>query len=283
MSGPRLAAIVDSVKKRAAARRIPNPFERLEDHVKVDSWRRERFLTALLKPELAFICEMKRRSPSSGWLFTEPNDPHLYGASRMPRIGPKWHTLADSYRLGGANALAIATEEDHYSGCLDDLRAAEFTGITRLRHDFVLDEAMVLESCLYGADAVLLIVAIHADESLERVRAFCQEYGVAVLVEARDESELDRAIALEPEAIAITARDRDTLALDLARVERLLPRLPTGAKAPIRVAASGLTNVDELKRVRAAGAQAVIVGEALIRASDPTALLHAWKENLRGL
>ena len=279
MTGTRLTAIVDAVRKRAAVRRVTNPFERLEEHVKVDSWRRERFLLALSKPELAFICEMKRRSPSAGWLFSEPDDPYLYGASRMPRIGPRWHTLADSYRLGGASALSIATEEDHFSGCLDDLRAAEFTGITRLRNDFVLDESMVLESCLYGADAVLLIAAIHTAESLQRVRAFCQEYGVAVQVEVRDEAELERAIALAPEAIGVNARDWKTLQVDLAVVERLLPSIPKG---PIQVAQSGIQNLDDLKRVRAAGAQAVQVGESLIRSSDPTALLHSWKEGLRG-
>ncbi len=282
MSGTKLDPIVAAVRLRAAQRRRTMTLERLEDHVKADSWRRERVLLALRKPELAFICEMKRRSPSAGALLEEARDPHKYSDSRRPLIGPRWHALADAYKRGGADMLSVLTEEDHFGGCLDDLRTVEHTRLARLRKDFVLDEAMVLEGCTYGADAVLLIAAILDDAALARVRGFCKEYGVAVLLEVHDERELDRALPLEPEMLGVNARDLTTLHVDLATVERLLPRVPTGPNAPIRVAESGIRTIDDLKRVRAAGADAVLIGETLVKAPDPAATLTQWKEAMRG-
>jgi len=279
MSGTQLDPIVADVRLRAAARRRQMTFERLEEHVKPDSWRRERVLTALTKPDLAFICELKRRSPSAGLLIEDVSDPKHSGPSRRARIGPRFQALAAAYKAGGADMLSVLTEEDHFDGSLDDLRAAEFTRLPRLRKDFVLDEAMVLEGFSYGADAVLLIAAILDDATLARLRGFCKEYGAPVLIEVHDERELDRALPLEPELLGVNARDLSTLVTDLGTVERLLPRVPKG---PLRVAESGIRTADDLKRVRAAGADAVLVGETLVRSADPGATLRGWKEELRG-
>jgi indole-3-glycerol phosphate synthase len=268
MSGTRLDPIVDAVRRRNAERRETTPLAHLARRVEADPRRRERFVKALTKPELAFICEMKRRSPSAGWLFPERD---------ASQHGSRWHALADAYRAGGASALSVLTEEDHFAGTLDDLRSVEFTRLPRLRKDFVLDEAMVLESCLFGADAVLLIAAILDDATLARLRTLCREYGVAVLIEAHDESELERALAQEPELIGVNARDLTTLQTDLATVERLLPRVPKG---PIRVAESGIKTIDDLKRVRAAGADCVLVGETLVKSTDPATTLKGWREAL---
>src|SRR5205814_10282037 len=136
-------------------RRRTLPLAELERKVTPDARRRERFTRALATRELAFVCELKRRSPSAGLLLLEPE---------------RWRALAESYRAGGASALSVLTEQDHFAGSLDDLRAAELTGLPLLRKDFVLDEAMVLESALHGADCVLLIAAI-----LEIGRASCRE------------------------------------------------------------------------------------------------------------
>jgi indole-3-glycerol phosphate synthase len=279
MSGTRLEAIVEAVKRRSAARRRSLDFARLADHVKPDSWRRERVLTALTRPELAFVCELKRASPSAGMLLQEDHDPRRAGASRGPRVGPKWHALAAAYKAGGADMLSVLTEEDHFAGSLDDLRTVEFTRLPRLRKDFVVDECMLLEGAAYGADAVLLIAAILDEPTLARLRELAREYGIPVLLEVHDEQELERAVALEPELLGVNARDLRTLHTDLGVVERLLPRVPPG---PLRVAESGLRTADDLKRVRAAGAQAVLVGETLVRAPDPAATLRAWKAELRG-
>jgi indole-3-glycerol phosphate synthase len=284
MSGTQLDPIVAAVRRRADARRRQMTFERLEDHVKPDSWRRERVLAALTGPELSFICELKRRSPSAGVLIEESHDPRSSAPSRRARIGPRWQGLAAAYKAGGAHMLSILTEEDHFDGSLDDLRAAEFTRLPRLRKDFVLDEAMVLEGFSYGADAVLLIAAILDDATLARLRGFCREYGAPVLIEVHDEHELERALPLEPELLGVNARDLRTLVTDLRTVERLLPRIPSapGGGGPLRVAESGIRGADDLKRVRAAGADVVLVGESLVRSADPAATLRAWKEELRG-
>jgi len=279
MSGTKLEAIVEAVKKRSAARRRNMDFARLEDHVKPDSWRRERVLTALTKPDLAFICELKRRSPSAGPLLVEDVDPRNAAPSRRHRIGPKWNRLAAAYKAGGADMLSVLTEEDHFDGCLDDLRTVEFTRLPRLRKDFIVDECMVLEGCSFGADSVLLIAAILDDATLIRLRGLAKEYGIAVLIEVHDEAELDRALPLEPEMLGVNARDLKTLVTDLASVERILPRIPKGT---LRVAESGIRSIDDLKRVRAAGADVVLVGETLVKSSDPAATLAAWKEALRG-
>lgn len=279
MSGTKLDPIVASVKARSTARRRNMTFERLEEHVKPDSWRRERVLTALTKPELAYICELKRRSPSAGPLLVEDGDGPRHGPSRRVRIGPKWLSLAAAYKDGGADMLSVLTEEDHFDGCLDDLRTTEFTRLPRLRKDFVVDECMVLEGCSYGADAVLLIAAILDDATLTRLRALAKEYGIAVLLEVHDEHELERALPLEPELIGVNARDLRTLQTDLSVVERLLPRVPKGV---LRVAESGIRGTDDLKRVRAAGADVVLVGETLVKSADPAGTLRAWKEALRG-
>ena len=228
MTRTALDGIVEAVKTRSAARRRQMTFERLEDHVKPDSWRRERVLTALTKPELTYICELKRRSSSAEPLLVEEEDARRYAPSRRARIGPRWQALASAYKDGGAEMLSVVTEEDHFDGCLDDLRTVEFTRLPRLRTDFVVDESMVLEGSSYGADAVRLIAAILDDATLARLRALAKEYGIAVLVDVHDERELERALPLEPELLGVNARDLRTLQTDLAVVERLLPLVPKG-------------------------------------------------------
>jgi indole-3-glycerol phosphate synthase len=279
MSGTKLDPIVADVRRRAAERRRTQPMERLKDLVREDSWRRERFLAGFRKGEFAFIAEMKRRSPSAGMLLAEEDDPRSTLPTRTPRPGPRWSSLADAYRKGGAAAISVLTEEDHFAGTLDDLRAVEFTRLPRLRKDFIVDEAMLWESCLYGADAVLLLPAILEPGELLVLRNVARELGLAVLLEVHDERELELAIPLEPELLGVNARDLKTLRVDLATVERLMPRIPKG---PIKVAESGIRDAQDLVRVRAAGADAALVGETLVRAADPEGTLRAWKEALRG-
>lgn len=273
MSANRLGPIVASVRARAAGRRAKQPLARLQDIVRQDSWRRERFITALSKPKLAIIAEMKRHSPSVGMLLEEERP----SFARQPMPGPRWFALAQSYVHGGASALSVLTEEDHFRGTLDDMRAVEFTALPRLRKDFIVDEGMVLESCLYGADAILLLPCILNDGELALVRNIARDMGLAVLAEVHDQAELARVVPLEPELIGVNARDLSTFQVDLATVERILPLIPSG---PIKVAESGIRGIDDLKRVRDAGAQAVLVGETLIKSGDARATLQAWNEAL---
>jgi indole-3-glycerol phosphate synthase len=279
MRGTRLDPIVAHVRSRAAERRRRQPIERLRELVREDSWRRERFLAAFPRGGFGFIAEMKRRSPSAGSLLDEVESERSALPTRQPRPGPRYFALAQAYQRGGAAAISVLTEEDHFAGSLDDLRAVEFTRLPRLRKDFILDEAMLLESCLYGADAVLLLPGVLEGAELERMRELARGLGLAVLLEVHGEEELERALPLEPELLGVNARDLTTLEVDLATVERLLPRVPPG---PIKVAESGIRSIEDLRRVRAAGAEAALVGETLVRDADPETTLRRWRAALDG-
>ena len=265
MNASRLDAIVADVRARAAERRRSEPLARLRTSVSADPSRRERFVSAFRPGELGFIAELKRRSPSAGTLLDA-------GAGRTLL------ELAEAYGRGGASALSVLTESDHFEGSLEDLRAAEAARLPRLRKDFLLDEGMLLESAAAGADAVLLLPAIVEAGELRALRDAARGIGLAVLLEVHDERELDLALPLEPDLLGVNARDLRTFEVDLATVERLLPLVTNGS---VRVAESGLRTIDDVRRVRDAGADAVLVGEALVRDADPAATLRAWKEAAR--
>ncbi len=262
-TGTRLDPILDSVRARAAARRRDQPLDGLRAGLRPDPARGARFRAALAGPELALLAECKRRSPSEGALAGEVD------------LAPR----AAAYAAGGAAALSVLTEEDHFRGRLADLTAVADAGLPRLRKDFLLDEGMVLESLAAGADAVLLLAVCLPDPLLGELRACAAECGLAVLLEVHDEAELERALAVEPDCLGVNARDLRDFRVDLGTVERLLPRVPAGT---LRVAESGLAGPADLRRVRAAGADAALVGTALMRAADPAAELRGWRAALAG-
>lgn len=261
-SASRLEPIVRAVRQRHAERRARLPAADLARLARPDPTRRARFLSALRGTELAFVAECKRRSPSVGALAQECD----------------WKARAASYRDGGAAALSVLTEADHFGGALEHLAEVRDAGLPLLRKDFLIDPAMVLEAAAFGADAVLLLPCILEQPVLIELHACAREVGLAALVEVHDEAELERALALEPELVGVNARDLATFQVDLGTVERLLPLVP---RAIVRVAESGIHGRDDLLRVRAAGADAALVGEALMRARDPAVLLRSWKDGLR--
>jgi len=261
LTGTRLDPILSSVAERAAARRVADPLAALRARVAPEPARRARFADALLGPGLSVIAECKRRSPSVGRLSEEVDL-----AAR-----------AAAYAAGGAAALSILTEQDHFAGAPADLAAVEGAGLPRLRKDFVLDEGMVLESVEMGADAILLLAVCLPDPLLGELRHCAAEAGLAVLLEVHDAAELERAAPLAPDAMGVNARDLRSFEVDLATVEALLPRVPAGVA---KVAESGVHGLAELQRVRAAGADAALVGEALMRADDPARTLREWRASL---
>ena len=265
MIATKLDPIVADVRKRAAERRARTPLAQLERLVVADPARRGRFLGALRREKFGLIAELKRRSPSAGVL--------IEGSGRS------WIELAQAYRDGGACALSVLTEQDHFDGALADLDLARPIGLPRLRKDFLVDEGMVLESALAGADAVLLIAAILAPRELASLRRSAHELGLAVLVEAHDERELDLVLSVEPDLVGVNARDLKTLAVDLATIEKLMPRIPDSLA---RVAESGIKTLADLQRVRAAGASCALIGETLVRAKDPVTILRGWRAALDG-
>ena len=257
MSADRLAPIVESVRARLRERRAQVSEARLAGEVRADPRRAERFVAALRAPGLAVIAECKRRSPSAG-LLTEELD---------------WSARSLAYARAGAAAISVLTEQDHFGGLPQHLEQARPSGLPLLRKDFLLDTSMVLESALWGADAVLLLPCILEPSRLAELFACAGELGLGTLVEVHDEAELERTLALAPAVIGVNSRDLSTFTTDLGVVERLFPRIPAGC---MRVAESGLRTAADVARVRAAGADALLIGEALMRSADPQASLRGW-------
>ncbi|MBE3582996.1 MAG: indole-3-glycerol phosphate synthase TrpC [Limnochordaceae bacterium] len=207
---------------------------------------------------LAVIAELKRRSPSAG-----PIRPEL-------DLGAQ----ARAYTQAGAAALSVLTESAYFGGSAEDLeRVALASRLPRLRKDFLTEPYHLYEAAALGADAVLLIVRILGDDQLRELLALAEQLGLAALVEVHDEEELGRAIALDATVIGINNRNLDTLVTDLQTVRRLAPLVP---RRPGRwvVAESGYRTAADVADLPGLGIDAVLVGEALLRAADPAKRLQ---------
>jgi indole-3-glycerol phosphate synthase len=206
---------------------------------------------------IAVIGELKRRSPSKGDLAPDL-DP-----------GP----TAKAYEAGGAVALSVLTDAPYFGGAVADLQAArDATTLPCLRKDFIIDEVQVYESRAIGADAILLIVAaIHDDDLLADLHSLAISLGLGVLVEAHDEHEVERALQAGAQVVGINSRDLSTFVEDPGRAAALSRMIPGEA---IAVAESAIRSADDSRRVAAAGFDAILVGEALVRADDPRALVR---------
>jgi indole-3-glycerol phosphate synthase len=222
------------------------------------------FAGALRRPDgrVAVVAEIKRRSPSKGEL--------------APDLDPA--VVAKSYETGGAAALSVLTDTPFFGGSVGDLQVARATvELPALRKDFTIDETQVYESRVIGADAVLLIVAALPDDAvLVALRELADDLGVVALVEAHDDAELDRALAAGAAVVGVNARDLGTFGEDLGLSERLVDRIPGDVVA---VAESAIRSPEDAERMAAAGYDAVLVGEALVRSEDPTALVHAMRRH----
>jgi indole-3-glycerol phosphate synthase len=219
-----------------------------------------RDFAAALRPAgdtVAVIAEIKRRSPSKGDLALDL-DPAL---------------TAKSYAGGGAACLSVLTDAPYFGGAIADLDAARGAcDLPVLRKDFVLDAVQVYETRAVGADAMLLIVAaLPDDDLLAELHALGTALGLAVLVEAHDDAELDRALAAGARIVGVNARDLGTFAEDLGVGERLAAKVPADV---IAVAESAIRSVDDARRMAAAGFDAVLVGEMLVKSPDPTAAIR---------
>ena len=215
------------------------------------------FRDALARGTVAVIAEVKRRSPSRG----EIN-------AAMSASGQ-----AVAYERGGAAAISVLTEPRHFGGSLDDLRAVRAAvGLPVLRKDFLVDEVQLLEARAAGASAALLIARALPPAALSRLASAARALGVEPLVEIRDEAELDRALACDARVIGVNHRDLETLAIDPAVGDRLLPRVPSSC---IAIAESGVRSAADVARAARAGADAVLVGSALSGSSDPAGAVRA--------
>jgi indole-3-glycerol phosphate synthase len=204
---------------------------------------------------LAVIAELKRRSPSKGDL--------------APDLDPV--VTAKAYEAGRAAALSVLTDNAFFGGAVADLQAArDATALPVLRKDFTIDEVQVYEARAIGADAILLIAAAIPDDALlVDLHGLATDLGLAVLVEAHDAGEVARAVAAGATIVGVNSRDLATFAEDLGVGESLASLLPP---AVIAVAESAIRSPADARRMGAAGFDAVLVGEALVRSDDPTAL-----------
>jgi indole-3-glycerol phosphate synthase len=254
-----LTPIIERTRTEVAQRRRALPIDELEpraaEAARAES--RRPFTAALSGPELSVIAEHKRRSPSAGLI----------------RDDLELEQVVRDYEAGGASALSVLTESASFGGSLDDLRRARMASrLPILRKDFVVDPYQVPEALVAGADAILLIVAALTDAELVDLRGRARALGLGVLVEVHDEAELERGLAAQPELIGINNRDLKTLKVDVGRTLELRPRVPDGVTV---VAESGFRTREELDRLAAAGVNAVLVGESLMRAPDVRAACQA--------
>ncbi len=220
---------------------------------------RRDFIAAIKKARkngIALIAEVKKASPSAGVI--------------CPDFDPV--RIAKEYEAAGATCLSVLTDEQFFQGSLDYLRKIRAAvKLPLLRKDFIIDERQILESIEWGADAILLIVAILTDEQLATFHALAVDAGLAVLVEVHDEEELERALKIVPEMIGVNNRDLKTFKVDLATTERLSTRMlisPAATKTLMLVAESGIHTRADVERVRKADASAVLVGESLMKQGD---------------
>jgi indole-3-glycerol phosphate synthase len=206
---------------------------------------------------LAVVAEVKRRSPSKGEL--------------APDLDPA--ELASAYAAGGATCLSVLTDLRYFGGSPEDLAAARgATDLPVLRKDFTVGPADVCDARLMGADAVLLIVAALSDGELTSLAALARWLGVDALVEVHDEVELGRALDAGAELVGVNQRDLATFAVDGDRAARVATAIPPGVVA---VAESGIGGPPDAARLAAAGYQAVLVGESLVRSADRAAAVAA--------
>ena len=218
---------------------------------------------------MALIAEVKKASPSAGVI--------------CPDFDPV--RIAKAYEAAGASCLSVLTDEKFFQGSLDYLRQIRAAvKLPLLRKDFIIDERQILEAIEWGADAILLIVAILTDAQLARFHSLATEAGLAALVEVHDEAELERALTVSPALVGVNNRNLKTFKVDLAATERLAGRMEdersklakTAARSssflpptpPLLVAESGIHTRADVERLQRCGAGAILVGESLVKQGD---------------
>jgi indole-3-glycerol phosphate synthase len=217
---------------------------------------RRDFCAALRAKAPAIIAEVKKASPSRGVLSAD------FDPSRLAR----------AYQSGGAAAVSVLTDGPYFQGALSDLEEARAAiQLPVLRKDFTIAPSQVLEAAAHGADAILLIAAILSERELRDFREVAARYRMAALVEVHNRAELDAAIASGASLIGVNNRDLTTFEVTLETSLRLAEYMPSGA---LLVSESGIHDARDIARLRAAGYQAFLVGEHLMKSGDPEGALR---------
>jgi len=246
----RLDELVDAARQSVKERSRAVPKEELRSRLETRADDRP-FKEALVRPGVSVICEFKRRSPSAGDI----------------RAGAEVSEIVGAYERGGAAALSVVTESSSFGGSVEDLLAARAAcGLPILRKDFIVDPYQLLEAAVFGADAVLLIVAALEPRHLSELHAEAHSLDLDTLVEVHDSDDLEVALEIGVDVIGINNRDLRSLAVDIATTDELITDVPAGKTV---VAESGYSNREEIDELERIGVDAVLVGEALMRAQDP--------------
>ena len=219
------------------------------------------FEKALQKPEISFICECKKASPSKGLIA--PDFPYLQ--------------IARGYEAAGADCISVLTEPKWFLGSDAYLQEiADAVSIPCLRKDFTVDEYMIYEARLLGASAVLLICSILSEEQIKEYIGICDKLGLSALVEAHDEKEVQTALNAGARIIGVNNRNLKDFSVDTDNSRRLRELIPRNI---LFVSESGVSNAGDVKKLREIGADAVLIGETLMRANDKKAKLDELRGN----
>lgn len=255
-----LEQLADYARIRAKQAKFVMPEARLRAHAESLPRGNFRFEKALAGKEMAFICEVKKASPSKG--IIDPTFDYL--------------SIALQYEEAGADCLSVLTEPKWFLGSDDIFRAIRtVTDLPMIRKDFTVDPYQIYEAKVMGADAVLLICALLDTDTLREYLTLCDGLGLSALVEAHDESELASAVEAGARLIGVNNRNLKDFTVDLQNAARLREKAPENV---IFIAESGIASPQDAKKLRQAGADAALVGEYLMRASDKELALAGLRE-----
>ena len=219
----------------------------------------EAFFSALKKPGISFICEIKKASPSKGLI--SPDFPYL--------------KIAEAYEAAGADCISCLTEPEYFLGSDQIFREVrEKVSLPMLRKDFTVCSYQLDQARVMGANAALLIVSLMDTKTLEAYLERCEELGIAALVETHDEEEISRAVSAGAKIIGVNNRNLKDFTVDFSNAARLRDRIPAGC---VYVAESGVRTPEDVQRLRQIGADAALIGETLMRAEEPAMKLRELK------
>jgi indole-3-glycerol phosphate synthase len=263
MKNPRMSEAVPGILSRIVSQKRE---ELARATVSLEEWERKAwqstparrdFQAALRAGKPALITEIKKASPSKGLLAGHFDPP----------------AIARDYESGGAAALSVLTDREFFQGSLDDLRAArEATGLPVLRKDFIIDERQVAEAAAHNADAILLIAAILPVNTMRQLREYAEQFGMAALVEVHDERELEIALLSGARIVGVNNRNLHNFEVTLETSLKLAALMPRDV---LKVSESGIATSDDIRCLRAAGFDAFLVGEHLMRSEDRAQAVRA--------
>ena len=258
MSGGKLDPIISTKRQRIDAARQKTGVSTLRAIAEENGGSRRDFASAITQPNRTnIIAEFKRASPSKGWI----------NEKAIPS------ETAREYETGGAAAVSVLTEEDHFAGSLDDLRSVrEAVQLPLLRKDFIIDEYQIYETAAAGADALLLIASILESGEMAEFQALAQGLGLSSIIEVHDLSELETALNSGASIIGVNNRNLKTFEVSLEASRELISEIPAGITM---VAESGLRARADLAELHGLGYSAFLIGESLMRSDDPARMLRS--------